>query len=51
MMLWFQGEPYEDENWYGGAHAEMDAAVGHYRPERYGYRFARERAPEFFYGA
>lgn len=50
-MLWFQGAPYEDESWYGGAHAEMAAAVRGYRPELYGYRFAYDSAPEFHYGA
>lgn len=49
-MLWFQGAPYEDDSWYGGAHEEMAAAVRSYRPELYGYRFAYEEAPEFHYG-
>lgn len=49
-MLWFQGAPYEEENWYGGAHAEMADAISRYQPERYGYRFAYDLAPEFHYG-
>ena len=50
-MLWFQGEPYEDENWYGGAHTEMYHAVQNYKPELYGYKFAYNLAPRFVYGA
>ena len=50
-MLWFQGAPYEDENWYGGAHSEMNNAVQNYKPELYGYRFAYDLAPEIYYGA
>lgn len=49
-MLWFQGAPYEDENWYGGAHSEMYNAIHSYKPEMYGYRFAYDLAPEFHYG-
>ena len=49
-MLWFQGAPYEEESWYGHAHAEMPAAIAHYCPERYGIRFAYDEAPEFHYG-
>ena len=49
-MLWFQGAPYEDENWYGGAHSEMYHAIQNYRPELYGFRFAYDLAPEFYYG-
>lgn len=51
LVMWFQGEPYEDENWYGGAHAEMGRAIERYRPERYGYRFAYELAPSYTFGA
>lgn len=48
-MLWFQGAPYEDENWYGGAHSEIYNAIKNYKPELYGYRFAYDLAPEFHY--
>lgn len=50
-MLWFQGMPYEDEEWYCGAHEEVAVAVENYRPELYGWRFAYDEAPEFHYGA
>ncbi len=49
-MPWFQGAPYEDEAWYGGAHSEISNAIQHYKPERYGYRYAYDSAPEFHYG-
>jgi len=50
-MIWFQGMPYEDENWYGGAHSELDNAMNNYKPELYGYKFAYEKAPVFYYPA
>ena len=49
-MIWFQGAPYEDENWFGGAHAEMNQAIENYRPELYGYKFAKDLYPCFHYG-
>ncbi len=49
-MLWFQGAPYEDENFHGEAHAEIAGAIHDYRPESFGYRFAYDLAPEFHYG-
>lgn len=48
-MLWFQGAPYEDESWYGGAHSEMDNAIQNYKPELYGYRFAYDLAPKYYF--
>ncbi|WP_312699043.1 AraC family transcriptional regulator [Sedimentibacter sp.] len=50
-MLLFQGSPYADENWYGGAHDEIYNAIKNYKPEFYGYKFAYDSAPEFYYGA
>ncbi len=49
-MLAFQGAPYEDEDWYGGAHSEVASAVANYNPALYGYSFAYDTAPEFHYG-
>jgi hypothetical protein len=49
--MWFQGAPYEDEEWYGHAHEEMDRAIANYKPELYGYGFACDEAPRFYYGA
>lgn len=48
-MLWFQGAPYEDESWYGGAHSEMDNVIQNYKPELYGYRFAYDLAPKYYF--
>lgn len=50
-LLWFNGAPYEDENWYGGAHSEVANAVADYKPELYGFRFAYDKAPEFHYSS
>ena len=49
--MWFQGAPYEDEDWYGHAHAEMSRTIEGYKPELYGYEFARDEAPSYNYGA
>ena len=51
QLLCFQGAPYEDEAWYGGAHEEMGRAIEHYRPELYGFRFAYDLAPAYTFGA
>ena len=51
LMMWFNGAPYEDENWFGGAHAELSSAIQNYKPELYGYEFAKDCAPHFYYGA
>ena len=49
--LWFQGLPYEDDEWYGHAHEEVYGAIKNYKPELYGYMFARDEAPCFVYGS
>lgn len=49
--LWFQGQPYEDENWYGYAHEELGKAIEGYKPELYGYKFAYNEAPHLFFSA
>lgn len=46
-----EGEPFEDESWYGEAYAEVGRAIEHYRPELYGYRFAYDLAPVYTFGA
>ena len=51
LMMSFRGAPYEDESWYGEAHEELRRAIAAYRPEQYGYEFARDSAPHFHYGA
>lgn len=49
-MIWFQGAPYEDENWFGGAHSEMSQAISNYKPELFGLVFAKDTLPLFHYG-
>ena len=51
QLLCFQGMPYGDEAWYGGAHGEIGRAIERYRPELYGYRFAYDLAPAYTFGA
>lgn len=51
QVVLFQGMPYEEESWYGGAHEELDRAIGQYRPEWYGLRLALEAYPQFQYAA
>lgn len=51
VMLYFQGEPYEDENDFCKAIEEVYAAVQKYQPERYGYTFAYDKAPSYNFGA
>lgn len=50
-MLYFQSEPYEDENDFCAAIESTYAAVEKYKPEVYGYRFAYDIAPSFNLGA
>jgi len=50
LYMWFNGAPYEDENWYGYAHEELGRAISNYKPELYGYEFAEDSAPHFHYG-
>lgn len=50
LMMWFNGAPYEDEAWFGEAHAELARAIKNYNPELYGYEFAEDSAPHFHYG-
>lgn len=50
-MMVFQSEPYENEEDFCTAIETVSAAIGRYRPERYGYRFALELAPKFNFGA
>lgn len=48
--IWFQGAPYEEENWFGEAHSEMNQAVKNYKPELHGLTFASDTYPIFHYG-
>lgn len=51
LMMWFNGAPYEDEDMFGVAHEELYRAISNYRPELYGYEFAKDSAPVFHYFA
>lgn len=50
LYMHFQGAPYEDESWFGCAHEELARAIDNYKPELYGYEFAKDAAPHFMYG-
>lgn len=50
-MAYFQGLPYEDSEWFGCAHMEVDTAIQNFKPEIYGYRYDYEIAPELCFGA
>lgn len=51
IMLYFQSEPYEDEEDFCKAIESVYAAVGRYNPALYGYKFAYDTAPCFNFGA
>ncbi|MEN6470333.1 MAG: hypothetical protein ABFC62_02590 [Clostridiaceae bacterium] len=51
LYMWFNGAPYEDESMFGVAHEELYRAIAHYKPELYGYEFAKDSAPVFHYFA
>ena len=50
-MLYFQSEPYEDENDFCAAIENTYAAIEKYNPSLYGYCFAYDIAPSFNFGA
>lgn len=50
-MLYFQSEPYEDEECFCEAIESTYAAVSKYQPHLYGYEFAYDIAPSFNFGA
>jgi len=51
LYMWFNGAPYEDERMYGEAHQELYRAIDNYKPELYGYEYAKDSAPVFNYFA
>ncbi len=51
IMLYFQSEPYENEEDFCKAIESTYAAIGKYNPTLYGYQFAYEIAPSFNFGA
>ena len=46
MMMIFQGQPYDDEN-FEQAISDLWGAMKHYKPEIYGFRWADEDGPRF----
>lgn len=50
-MLYFQSEPYENEEDFCKQIESVYAAVGKYNPGLYGYRYAYDIAPSFNFGA
>ena len=50
-MLYFQGEPYENEEDFCKAIESTYTAIGKYNPTLYGYKFAYDIAPSFNFGA
>lgn len=51
LYMWFNGAPYEDESMFGVAHEELYRAIANYKPELYGYEYAKDSAPIFNYFA
>jgi len=51
VMLYFQSEPYEDEQNFCQAIECTYAAIAKYQPETYGLRLAYDIAPSFNFGA
>ncbi len=51
LYIWFNGAPYEDDCMYGVAHEELYRAIDNYRPELYGYEYAKDSVPIFNYFA
>ena len=51
VMLYFQTEPYEDEEDFCKAIESAYAAIERYNPEAYGYKMAFDKAPSFNFGA
>ena len=50
-MLYFQSEPYEDEQDFCQAIESTYGAIEKYESQRYGYDFAYDLAPSFNFGA
>lgn len=51
IMLYFQSEPYENEEDFCKAIESTYVAIGKYNPTLYGYKFAYDIAPSFNFGA
>lgn len=51
IMLYFQSEPYENEEDYGKGIESTSAVVKQYDPALHGYKFAYDIAPSFNFGA
>lgn len=50
-MMYFQTEPFENEDEFGKAIDIVCKAMNRYNPKQYGYEYALELAPKYNYGA
>ncbi|MDP4146540.1 MAG: AraC family transcriptional regulator [Bacillota bacterium] len=50
-MMYFQSEPFENEDEFGKAIDKVNRAIKAYNPKQYGYEYALELAPKYNYGA
>ncbi len=50
-MIYFQTEPFENEDEFGTAIDIVSKAVSSYKPKQYGYEYALDLAPKYNYGA
>lgn len=50
-MIYFQTEPFENDDDFGIAIDNVSKAVSSYNPKQYGYEYAFDMAPKYNYGA
>jgi AraC family transcriptional regulator len=50
-MMYFQSEPFENEDEFGKAINNVYKAMKDYNPKQYGFEYALELAPKYNYGA
>jgi hypothetical protein len=50
-MMYFQSEPFENEDEFGKAIDNVFRAIKSYNPKQYGFEYALELAPKYNYGA
>jgi AraC family transcriptional regulator len=50
-MMYFQSEPFENEDQFGKAIEKVCKAMNTYNPKQYGYKYALDLAPKYNYGA
>ncbi|ERI93671.1 transcriptional regulator, AraC family [Clostridiales bacterium oral taxon 876 str. F0540] len=50
-MMYFQTEPFENEDDFGKAIGSVFKAIDNYKPKQYGFEYDFESAPKYNYGA